>query len=199
MVIICGWFRLAKCSMSYAQGMYMPLVPLWIVKKVVGRYSSTSCLKARVSGSLKGLGPGFVSAGSRTAPGCHSSAQLRLRSTPSGFTRRQKSPDSTFFRDSGLPLTTIWNSLSCSTRLASSERPVSPQSERTRCKPDSGEMSSRECSPKRRKFLFTGADPGARMVTTSMLRSGPPTCCRDMPGQDSARRFSSAVMASVVW
>jgi len=65
--------------------MYMPFVPLWIVKKLVGRYSETACLKIFVSGSENHRGPGFVSAGaneSDLSAGSHFSSQFLFKSTP---------------------------------------------------------------------------------------------------------------------
>merc|ERR1719217_694385 len=175
MFIISGWFLVAKCSMSYAQGMYMPRVPLWIVRKFVGSYSLTSFLKTRVSGSLNGDGPGLVSAGARSGLGCHLSSQLRLRSTPSWLTRRQKSPCSTFDLEFGLPLTTISYSLSFSVSLALSDSDgFFPHKVLTSSRPVSGEISSRACSPNKKKFLFTGWVPSAFILTTSMDKESEP-------------------------
>ena len=65
----------------------------------------------------------------------------------SSLTRKQKSPSSTSFRDRGLALTTTWNSLVFNALAARSESSVSPHKDLIKCKPDSGEISSRECSP----------------------------------------------------
>merc|ERR1719271_188659 len=174
--------------MSYAHGMYMPRIPEWIVTNDVGCCSATSALKIWVSGSEKGCGPGFVSAGENSGEGSHFSSQFLFKSTPFSLIRKQKSPSSTLRRLCGLPFKTTRNSVSSSTPLRYSDVSVSPHKDFKKYKPDSGEMSSRACSPNKKYILFFGVAPSFFMLAIAIVT--PPASFESTvsPGHDVERR-----------
>mmetsp|Transcript_24493 Transcript_24493/g.61606 ORF Transcript_24493/g.61606 Transcript_24493/m.61606 type:complete len:204 (+) Transcript_24493:760-1371(+) len=203
--------------MLYAQGMYIPRVPLWIVRKPVGSNSRTAERNTRVSGSENGFGPGLVSADISASEGSHLSSQFRLRSTEFWvFTRKQYSPVSTRARDSGFPFTTIRISVEsrsleiaadvarpCAWVFCSSEetgaelraaKGDSPQTVWRKCSPDSAEISSRACSPKRRKKRSVGVASVFLIDTTSI--AGPSASFRLSTLNHPLQREASASTCS---